>query len=431
MKKKIMLPLIGVMSLLGGLTSCGGGKGSSAPASASKVAETEYGNGQVSLTVWAPAEEFETYSELVNSYNAVQTDPAKTVKLKIVGIGENDVGTKFGSDASKGPDVFQFPGNDLSSFVTKQFLSTLNVTGKSDISINEKTLKNGQVGDVLYALPYTINTYFLYYNKSQIDSKDVGKLSSILNSTTGSQKALGIDIGNGFYQQAVLRGMGLDLYGNNGTSNSSTDVKKEEANAVKAARFIYEVNKNAEKYSTTYGDFITKVQSGELLTAVDGTWNYFAYKEALGEENFGCAVLPTIDITLDGISYNNQLGSPIDNKFIGINSSLSGDKKIAAEEFTYYVVSDAGQRIRYNKRSTIPTADSIINSEDFKKELMADAVTGYNNSTVNFKNPTATKFNSNFWNGATAFSGDLSALKAWDETNAGKAIDAFGKALLA
>ncbi len=272
-----MLPLIGVLSLLGGLTSCGGGKGST-PATSEAPKEEEYGNGQVSLTVWAPAEDFETYSELVNSYNQVQTDATKTVKLKVVGIGENDVGTKFGSDATKGPDVFQLPGNDISSFVTKGFISKLDVTNRTDISISEDTLSNGKVNNELYALPYTINTYFLYYNKSKIDTKDVGSLNSILKNATGATKAFGIDIGNGFYQQAILRGMGLKLYGNEGTSNSSTDVKKETQAAVKAARFIYEVNKNAEKYSTTYADFVNLVIKVELLTAVDVTWNYSAYK---------------------------------------------------------------------------------------------------------------------------------------------------------
>lgn len=457
MKKKIMLPLIGVMSLLGGLTSCGGGgKSSSTPKpSASSVpatsvapttsvapstsvapttpkppAEAEYGNGQVSLTIWAPAEQFEQYSLLVNAYNEAQKDAAKTVKLKVVGIGENQVGEKFGNDPSKGPDVFQMPGNNISSFVTKGFISKLDVSGRTEVSITNETLKTGQVKGELYALPYTINTYFLYYNASKIEAAAVSKISTILSFATGTEKAMGVNVGDGFYQQAILRGMGLNLYGEGGTSNSSTDVLKDNEAALKAASIIYECNKNP-LFDTAYAGFAEAVKAGTLLTAVDGTWNYKTYKENLGE-NFGCTVLPLIDGVINGYTYDNQLGSPIDNKFIAINSSLSGAKKTAAEEFVYYVASDAGQKIRYDKDKIIPTADNLLKDPEFKKSFaMADAVSAYYNSTANFSNPTATKFDSNYWNAAIAFSGDLAKLTTWDATKAATAVESFGEALLA
>ncbi len=428
MKKKILLPALALFGMLtGGLSSCG----PKDPSSPEGPSEETYGNGKVQLTVWAPAEQFQIYSSLVTEYNKT-ADPEKTVKLKVVGIGEGDIGEKFGNDPTKGPDVFQIPGNDISSFVTKGFISQLDVAGREDISITSETLKTGMVQSALYALPYTINTYFLYYNTSQLEETQVESLSTIIAAAKEANKqAFGFKISDGFYFQAVLRAMGLDIYGEGGTSNSSSDFTSTNEAAVWATRFSHELLTNETLYNTEYATFINELRDGKILSVVDGTWNFGNYKDALGE-NFGCAILPKIDITLDGHTYDNQLGAPIDNKFVVVNSSLKGEKFDVAKDFAYYTVSDAAQKIKFELKSIIPTADKLLNDEDFKKTfLMAGAVSDYNKSTANFSNPTATKFNANFWGAIEGFCASIKTVSpSGGQYDFTKAIDELNAALL-
>lgn len=442
MKKNLLLALAGVISLTS-LTSCGGdptttpiggssNSGTSSQGSTSSVApstplppdEESYGDGTVNVRMWGAADDFGYFRKAVTAYNTTAATEKK-IKLTVVGIGEGDAGGKLGEDATTAPDIFHIPGNDIPSLVSKGMIGLIDGTIPSTVSIAEGSLATGRVDDKLYALPYTINTFFLYYNKTVITQ--VQSFESILgDQVKNGAVRLGMDAGNGFYIQSVLRSYGLNLYGDGGTDNNTTDIVSTDQRVLDATKLLWDMHHQSDVYNKTYNSFIDSMTTGKLATAVDGTWNYQAYADKLGAEDFGMAVLPNLP-------NGNEWGSPIDNKFIAMNSTLSGAKKTAVQDFLYYLVSDDGQNLRYTERKTLPTATTLLDSEEFKATFLGSECLSdyYNRVDANYKNPTASKFNANFWGNAEAFAAALIAIETWDETAAKAAIDSFGKALIA
>lgn len=443
MKKNLLLALTSIITL-SGLSSCGSDKASTTPQPSTTAPdptnsqpapsstpvlpdETTAGNGSVAVRMWGAADDFQYFTDAVTAYNAT-ADTAKTIKLSIVGIGEGDAGGKLGEDPTTAPDIVHLPGNDIAGLAGKSMISVIKEQDiPAAVSISKDTLKTGMHNDAIYALPYTINTFFLYYNKAHIGQNDVNSIAAILaKEVAANPTKLGVKLDDGFYIQSVLRAYGLNLYGESGTSNTATDMTATNPQALKAAKTLHTMLKDTQNYTGVYNNFITEMAAGKLLTAVDGTWNYQNYVDKLGPDNFGMAVLPDIENDV-------KWGSPIDNKFIAMSSSVDNAKKEAVQDFLFYLASDDGQKLRYEKRNTIPTAVNLLNDTSFKDDFLgSDCLTDYySRGDYNYSNPTASKFNSKFWDSATAFTAELDKMATFDEETAKAAITAFGQALIA
>lgn len=441
MKKSLLLSAVMLLSLSATLASCNDPKDSkpsspdaSTPPSSSVEgpAEETTGEGDITLKMWSAADDFGAIKKMITSFNAAQKAASKaTVKVTLVGIGANEVGTKFTSDPTTGPDIFHIPGNNIPTFVKNKSLASFSdsdlTTGKNDIP--ENTLATGQIDETLYALPYTINTYVAFYRKDILTSNDIKSVSAIqskIDTSNSDNKGIYIDMGSGFYTQSLIRSLGLNFYGNNGTDGTVTDLLPDNEKALQFANLTYDILHDG-KWSYITDGSIDSLASGKNLVNVDGFWNLNNYVEKVGKDKLGIAVLPKLDIS--GLSAD--WGSPIDNKFLAVNSAAKGDKGELAKALALYMVSPDGQKIRYDQDKVVPTSSSLLNDETFKSEFIgAEAVNAYLTSPYNFSNPTVEGWDSKYWNAAEAFSSTIKGLTTKDDAAIKKAIKDFGEAIL-
>ena len=262
------------------------------------------------------------------------------------------------------PDVYEFASDKLANLYNKGALAR--ITGDNKKFLEDKINEFGQVCaqffDSYYAYPYSgDNTYYLQYDKSVItnveDTKDMLKLMDAANEK-GYKVAY--NLGSGFWGAAAMFSFGAD-YTINYTEDGNVEsivADFDSAKGKKAATAIYNIV-NHPAFLDSSG---VPAKDEKVAAVIGGTWNITDFKK-LWEDNYGCAVMPTV--TVDGETKN--LGAFLGGKLLGVNPLRSvGDKDrlAAAHKLARFMADKDAQYKRFVKRSVGPCHKDVMAMED-------------------------------------------------------------------
>ena len=327
-------------------------------------------------------------------------------------IAESDAGTQITKDPSSAPNVYMFSNDQLGALIQAKAIGVLNDTAAAQVnSQNSATMiQSVTSGGQLYGVPYTANTWFMYYDKSKVS--DPSNLDTILQSAT-----VNFPVENSWYFPAFYVGAGMTLYGADGTDESAgvvlgdkaTDVTNYIVNLVANKNFVPDSNIKASASGSA---------NWSADVVFDGAWDAKAAQQAYGA-NYAAAQLPTF--TLDGQAV--QMKAFAGSKAIGWNPS-AGDSltQQAAQAFAAFLGSASSQQAMYTDIGQIPS-DKTLSSDP---TISADPVfTAQNNTIANTSilQPTNASMNTNFWTPGNNFgyalvSGQVTAANAADQTTA-------------
>ena len=264
------------------------------------------------------------------------------------------------------PDVYEFASDKLANLYNKGALAR--ITGDNKKFLEDKINEFGQVCarffDSYYAYPYSgDNTYYLQYDKSVItnveDTKDMLKLMDAAHEK-GCKVAY--NLGSGFWGAAAMFSFGAD-YNINYTEDGNVEsivADFDSAKGKKAATAIYNIV-NHPAFLDSSG---VPAKDEKVAAIIGGTWNITDFKK-LWEDNYGCAVMPTV--TVDGETKN--LGAFLGGKLLGVNPLRSvGDKDrlAAAHKLARFMADKEAQYKRFVKRSVGPCHKDVMAMEDVK-----------------------------------------------------------------
>lgn len=412
MKARSTYVVVGAAALTLALTACsssGGGsdaKGSSSPSKA--AAPTA-----VTLTVWGPQEDQVDASSWLPTQEAAfgKAHPEYTITWKNAVVSEGDAGKTVQQDPSAAADVYMFANDQLGTLVQANAIGELppDVVDQvkqqnSDVMVTSVTGTDGKV----YGVPYTGNTWFLYYNKAKFSADDAKSLDAML-----AKGKVAFPLDNSWYLASFYTGNGGTLFGPQGTDESAgiqftgqaaTDVTTYLTGLVKNKNFVNDAN----------GAGLAGLQSGKIDAYFSGSWDAAAAKEALGA-NYAAAQPSTYK--LDGKDV--QLKAFAGSKAVAFNPNASNPK--AAAQFAAFLGSTDAQKAHYTMRGIIPADKSLSSSPD----VAADPVAVAQMNTVanaSVLQPTVPKMGS-FWDPTAAFgkallSGDVNASNAAAKTEA-------------
>ena len=266
------------------------------------------------------------------------------------------------------PDVYEFASDKLANLYNKGALAR--ITGDNKKFLEDKINEFGQVCaqffDSYYAYPYSgDNTYYLQYNKAIVtDPTDMIKLMDEVaaykdeNGEGGYKVAY--NLGSGFWGAAAMFSFGAD-YTINYTEDGNVEsivADFDSANGKKAATAIYNIV-NHPAFLDSSG---VPAKDEKVAAVIGGTWNITDFKK-LWEDNYGCAVMPTV--TVDGETKN--LGAFLGGKLLGVNPLRSvGDKDrlAAAHKLARFMADKEAQYKRFVKRSVGPCHKDVMAMED-------------------------------------------------------------------
>ena len=171
------------------------------------------GDNTVRLVVWVSEADRPFATFVAEEFKSQH--PNENYEIVIDIQGENDVATRVLNDVENAADVFSCLNDQLGKFINGDALAR--IAGErldrikdvnTDDSMDSVTMKVGGKENV-YGMPYTDNTFFLYYDKSVLTATDVRTLDGIL-SKCSSTKQFAMPFADGWYSTSFYFGKDLE-----------------------------------------------------------------------------------------------------------------------------------------------------------------------------------------------------------------------------
>lgn len=439
MKKRVLALVMSTAMVASVLTACGGGSGDSDnsgsnQSSGADSATTNAGNASssagasgevqdVTLKVWCPQNQVETgiMEQQQTAFAAEHPEWNITWQTEIV--GEDKCKDEVLKDVGVAGDVFMFSTDQLPDLVEAGAIAQLG--GATETMVKEE---NAQAvidtvtwDDKTYAVPFTHNTFFMYYDKTILDESDVTSLEKIMAKETADnvynfyfESAGGWKLGCYYY------GAGLNIFGEDG-SDLEAGVDWNNDTGIAVTNYLIDLINNPKCA------FDGEVQPSELAPEhrlgawFDGLWNYDLYADALGDD-LGMAILPTFNP--DGSDY--QLLSFYSSKAIGVNAQSKNPA--AAVAFAAYLGNEENQLLRFEKSAQVPTNLNAGSSETVKADPKS-AILVEESNKASVMQPVSSTFSARYWSNAGAIATEIRSGEITKD-NVKEKMDTFAAAMV-
>ncbi len=333
----------------------------SAGASDTKSAAAE----QVTLKIWVPEEEVEITDQMVKAFDAMHDEFDITYEIAVVGIDEAP--QALNTDADTAADIFYTPSGGVADLAKKGLL--LPITKDFDTlaaDLPESAVNAVTVDGLTYAVPFSPNTFFLYYNKSLLNEDEVKSLDTIMAKDLGEGKYnFSTQITNSWYAEMFFLGSGCTLFGADGTD--PTECSFNDANGLAAAKYIMNMVNDPKYIEDADGVGGAAFKEGNLAAVTSGAWSAPEFREALGDD-LGAVALPTA--TIDGKTV--QLSNFVDFKTITVKSNTA--YPLAAQQLAVYMASADSCLLRYENQGDVPVLKSLSESDAIANDFVAGAL---------------------------------------------------------
>ena len=338
------------------LTGCGGTE------NAQQTAE------KVRLMVWSPSED-----QSQSSGQWLQTCCERFAELHpewditfVYGVAdEASAATAVAQDPEASADVFLYANDTLTTMTDAKALAKFGGKYADELkATNSETLLDSLTMDgYIYGVPFTTNTWYMYYDKRVFSEEDVKSLDAMLE-----KGVVSFPFVNSWYLPAFYFGNGCTLFGDGTQEELGADFGGE--NAVEVTEYLVDLAANPNFKIDQDGSDLAGLRDGSIHAIFSGSWDAAAVREILGE-NMGVAALPTY--TLNG--EEKQMYSYAGSKAIGVNTST--DYMVQAVELAMYLGSAEAQQLHYELRGVIPCNTEL--NED--PAIAADEVVRAQNDT--------------------------------------------------
>ena len=423
MKKTLALILAFVMML--SLAACGGGNDSKTPDNSGTSAPSTSGGDtkevqDVTLKIWTASEELELMKKMGESFAAAHPEYNLTFDISEMGIDEANANLK--TDADSAADIFQLASGGVPELTQKGLLLPIGYDEAGlralypEGAISAVTAEDG----LIYAVPFTPNTFFMYYNKSMFTEDDVKSVEAMMakdlgNAADGSPiYNFSFSVSGPWYLESFFYAAGCTLFGPDGKDASSMDWNN--ANGFAAGKYMIDLVNNPKYLENKDGIAMNMLREGKLAAHCDGTWNAGPVQEALGE-NYAAAALPTVNIN----GKDCQLRNFADYKTYAVKSSTK--YPLAAQQFAEWICNEENQLARYKDQGVPPCIASL--ADQLTDDVALAALLAQSQYAV--AQPSIPQINE-YWTPATAL-GEGIYNKEITESNLQEKLDQFADAV--
>ena len=359
MRRGLARFLTGIMTLtlVAGLTGCGGSKSAN-------------GVEKVRLMVWSPSEDQskdngEWLQTMCKSF--ANQHPEWDITFVYGVADEATAADQVSQDPDASADVFMYANDRITNLIDAKAIARFGGKYKDAIeSTNSKELLDSlRVNNDIYGVPFTTNTWYMFYNKSVFSDDDVKNLDTMLKKGTVS-----FPLVNSWYLPAFYLGNGCKLFGNKNDESKGVDFGGEKA--VDATNYVIDLAANPNFKIDADGSALAGLRDGSVSAMFTGSWDANAIKETLGDK-MGVTSLPTF--TVNGTQ--KQMLAYAGSKAIGVNSHSEHMEQAVA--LAVYLGSMEAQKAHYEMRNVIPCNTELLKDP----KISADALVVAQNNTFN------------------------------------------------
>lgn len=327
-----------------------------------KKAGTGGKNDPIELKLWVDLNQGKGYQKLVDQYIKQNSD--KNIQIKVIESESGKALENLSKDPESAADVFVIPHDQLGQLVDSGMVYKSEKFAAQEKNENsEQAIAAGTYKNQLYGYPASIESMFLYYDKSVFSKNDIQSFEGLTDKST-----VGLNLsesGADFRIAPWFIANGSQLFGTNGE-----DVKKMTFNSkqgVDVLKFIAKQRENKNLVSVN-ADELDALKSGKIHALFSGVYNAEAIKEILGD-NFATAVYPTANFGDGTVNLKSFLSV---RQFI-VNADTK--QPLESMKLAKYITNKQSQLEMSKSLGTIPSnkidqTSSVITNDAVKKTVV-------------------------------------------------------------
>ena len=424
-KRKVLASLLAGALSLGLLAGCSGGNDN--PGGSTNNPGGGGGGSEatdITLKVWLPSNQIDT-GILAEQQQKFQAEhPEWNISWDVTAVGEDTMKDEVLRDVDAAADVFLFASDQLPDLVSAGAIAQLGGSTAEMVNstMSQAVIDTAMADGKLYAIPFTHNTFFMYYDKTLLNEDQVKTMEGIMSADAK-------DNGYNFYFESSggwklgcwYYGAGLSVFGPSG-SDLSAGCDWNNATGLAVTNYLIDLINNpkcAYDGEIAVSELIADHRLGAWF---DGAWNYDTYHNALGDD-LGIATIPTYNLN----GKDNQLLGFYGSKCIGV--SAKSKNPAAAVAFAAFLGNEENQILRYEKSAQIPTNMNAANSDAVKADLLATVIVNESNN-CSVMQPVNAVFSARYWTYAGAIPTEIRSGEI-NKDNAQAKLDTFVAAMTA
>ena len=357
MKKIIALLLASIMVL--SMAACGASEepAETKAAAAETEAAAEAAPETITLKVWGPQEDQATAESFlpVACEAFDEAHPEWDITFTFEVCAEGDAGTMVTKDPSVAADVYMYANDQLGTLLQANAIARLggDVLEQVTSTNSETMVASVTSGDGVYGVPFTGNTWFLYYDKSVYTEEDIKSLDAMM-----AKKTVAFPVTNTWYMPAFFFAVGGTMFGDG--TDGTAGITFGDENAVAATTYVANALAAGTLIDDANGAGLDGLRNGTVGAIFSGTWDAKNVEEALGE-NYGAAQLPCITINGE----EKQMYSFSGSKAYGVNPNSANMK--AASALAAWLGSAEMQDLHYELRNgeVIPCDAALLATDEY------------------------------------------------------------------
>lgn len=333
----------------------------------------------VKLTVWVSEADRAFAQKVADEFK--KKNPDKNYQFTIDIQGENDVATRILNDVENAADVFSYANDQLSKLINGDALARIAGARLDRIEdeIDDNAMQSAKIKvkgeEGVYGIPYTDNSFFLYYNKSVLSESEVQSIDGILAKCDNTKK-FAYPMTDGWYSTAFYfgKGLGYTVEYDESLAEKTIEVDFDSDTGVKVTQAMFDLVKDSRVKADADDSKITAgFNDGSIIAAVSGIWNKTTIEGYLGD-NFAAAKLPTYTLDKGKTTEEQvQLVSFAGYKLMGVNNYSKN--KTDALEFAEFYTNEENQIKHFEQRGFVPTSEDAREDERVQADVCAKAIT--------------------------------------------------------
>jgi arabinogalactan oligomer/maltooligosaccharide transport system substrate-binding protein len=328
----------------------------------------------VTLKIWVPEEEVDITDQMVQNFDDAHDEFNITYEIAVVGIDEAPQALE--TDAETAADIFYTPSGGVADLAGKGLLLPITKdfeTIKDELP--ESALTAVTIDGLTYAVPFSPNTFFMYYNKDFYTEDEVKSLDTMMAKDLGDGNYnFSTQVTNSWYAEMFFLGNGCTLFGADGTDPTECSFNNEKG--LEAGQYILDMVNSGKYLEDKDGVGGSAFKDGTLGAVTSGAWSAPEFREALGDK-LGAVALPTAKIGGSDV----QLSNFVDFKTITVKSNTA--YPLAAQQLAVYLANPENSLIRYKEQGDVPVLKSLSGSQEIAEDMVAMALNAQASKATN------------------------------------------------
>ena len=388
-KKRIMAGLMGLAMMLTAVTGCGvaDGGGEIIPVKKKESVQAE----QVSIKLWIPEEEIPLAEQLVKNFDAVHEEYQINYEFEPKGIDEASQVLEGEYDTAA--DIFYLPSGGVESFASRGLLLPIQEGfDKLAVDLPDSAVGAVKVDGTPYAVPFSPNSFFMYYNKEFYSEDEVQSLETMMAKDFGSGKYnFSSQISNSWYLEMFFLGNGCTLFGKDGRDGSECSFNNK--NGVAAGNYVVDLVSSSKYIEDAENAGMDLFKSGKVGAITSGAWSAPELKESLGDQ-LGAAALPAAAMSGEA----PRLSNFVDFKTVAAKADTAHPE--AVSQLAVYLANKDSSKRRFLQLGEIPVLQNLADNEQIANDIAASAL----NEQVNYAtNQPSISGMDNYWGNMADF----------------------------